>query len=67
MEPSVTSSKRLSILSRVDFPAPDAPITPIIIGLETSKDALSTAVLFPKTFVTLSSLSTFTPKDAFAG
>lgn len=56
------SVKRFNDLNKVDFPAPDAPIMPIIIGLATSNETSFTAVLFPNTLVTFESFSTTAPE-----
>lgn len=66
MLPDVESVKRFSIRSKVDFPAPDLPMIPIMVGLSTNKLAESTARFWPKDFVRLLILSTSPPR-VFAG
>src|SRR5215471_19259291 len=51
MRPSVAGASRLMVLSSVDLPAPERPITPINPPLATEKEAPSSAAFVPKRHV----------------
>ena len=60
--PEVLSVSRFSIRSRVDLPAPDRPMIPIMHDRLTDSVALSTAVFAPNDLVRLVISSMYVPK-----
>ena len=60
--PSLASVRRLTMRKRVDLPAPERPMMPIMHGLSTSSEAASTAVFSPNRFVSFSIRSTSHPQ-----